>query len=106
MKKQLSVLAAAAIAASASMASAQSIAPECATAAANAGVVQGYDVVFDRASGNCVATPLGEPVVSSQAEAAPLGGLLGTQTGLIIAGVAAAGFSLLVIDRSDSTGGT
>lgn len=100
MKKLLVGIAAAGMAMSASVAAAQTISPECVTAAANAGVSQDYNVVFDAESGTCVASPLGEAVVSTQT--APAGTLGGLGTG----GAIAAGVAGVVVVGIATTGGT
>lgn len=103
MKRVLFVLATAGLTSAGSIVAAQSIAPECAVAAASAGLDQGgYDVAFDAQQGVCVAMAAGtDATVSSQAA---LGG--GLMTGGLGAGAAIAGFAALTFVAVASTGGT
>lgn len=84
--------AAALLAASATVASAQ-IDPRCASAAEAAGLTTGYNIAFDAVNNRCVATPVGVPGV----------GLVG---GLGTGGAVAAAAAVAVIVAIAATGDT
>lgn len=78
---------AAMVIAGAGVASAQTIDPRCASAAAAAGLDTGYNIAFDAANNRCVATPIGDD---------DLFGGLGTGAG-VAAGVGAAIIIAIVV---------
>lgn len=104
--------AAAFLVAAGSMASAQTISPECVTSAANAGLDASHNVIFDPERTACIATPLGDPMFGTPGfvaggTAAGVGAGVGAGVaGLGTAGGVLAAAGLVTVVAVASTGGT